>query len=430
MSTNPTPQIAPGSSVAVIGGGVAGIVASYLISQNHRVTLFEGADYLGGHTNTVVLPDGPDAGKGIDTGFIVLNDHTYPNLHRFLHRLNIPVRYTDMSFSYYCEESDFVYGSRNLSHLFCQYKNLIRPVFYEMLRGVFQFWKEAEAALRTGELRQTTLGEFLKSRKVPEVTIRHYILPMAGAIWSSPAEEMNDASAETIISFFKNHGLLGYRNQPRWQTVVGASHSYLHAFKRIFAGEIILNAPIVRIERGPENVSIKTRAGDERKFDYVVIAVHADQVLKILTKPNELEYRLFEPWKYKNNRTVLHTDIRQLPPLKRAWASWNYRREKGRRDIGGVPITYNMNILQGLELSETYCVTLNAEREIMSKRIIKEIDYSHPIFSTDAIESQRLLNQYTGGERTFYCGSYHGFGFHEDAVRSSVRIGEFFSGKL
>lgn len=423
-------EIPRGSRVAVVGGGVAGIVSSYLISQNHQVTLYEAADYLGGHTSTVVLADGPDAGRGIDTGFIVLNDKTYPNLHRFLSRLNVPVRYADMSFSYYCEETELTYGSRTLKHLFCQHRNLVRPLFYQMLLGIVKFWSRGQAALRQGGLDRMTLGDFLREHRIPEVTVRHYILPMAGAIWSSPAEEMADASAETILNFCKNHGLLGLRDLPRWQTVVGASHAYLHAFKRIFTGEILLNSPIKEIRRSDSGVEITTASGDARPFDYVVVATHADQVLPMLVSPTSQEERLFGVWRYKPNLTVLHTDISHLPPLHSAWASWNYRREKGRKDLGGVPITYNMNMLQGLESRETYCVTLNPEREIQHKKIIRSFNYTHPVFSTAALESQKELNLHQGSNRTFFAGSYHGFGFHEDAVRSAVRIGGLFSGTL
>jgi predicted NAD/FAD-binding protein len=422
--------IPQGSRVAVVGGGVSGIVSAFLASQNHKVTLYEGGNYLGGHTNTIVLREGPDAGVGIDTGFIVLNDQTYPNFHKFLKCLDVPVRYADMSFSYYCEESQLSYGSRNLAHLFCQKQNLLRPHFYQMLFGIYLFWLRAARALERGELTGVNLGDFLKKAQIPQVTIRDYILPMAGAIWSSPAEEMNAASAESIIHFCKNHGLLGLRNQPRWQTVIGGSHSYLRAFEKKFYGEILIATPISKIERSVDKVTIHSDGRPAQEFDYVIIATHANQVLPLLDAPSNQERDLFSVWQYKTNHTVLHTDISHLPPLRQAWASWNYIRERNRRDRGSVPVTYNMNILQGLALKETYCVTLNPERPIAPGRIVKEINYTHPVFSTAAIESQRHLNQLHGAERTFFVGSYHGFGFHEDAVRSAVRVGEFFSGTL
>ncbi len=424
-------QIIPqGSRVAVVGGGVSGIVSAFLASQNHQVTLFEAGSCIGGHTNTVILEEGPDSGIGIDTGFIVLNDQTYPNFHKFLSSLNVPVRFADMSFSYYCDETQLSYGSRDLAHLFCQKRNLLRPRFYQMLLGIFSFWHKARKALELGQLKGLTLGDFLKDAHIPQVTIRDYILPMAGAIWSSPAEEMSLASAESIIHFCKNHGLLGLRNQPRWQTIVGGSHSYLRAFEKKFTGEILINAPISQVERSAQKVTIHAKGRTPQDFDYVILATHANHVLPLLAQPSAQETQLFSVWEYKNNHTVLHTDISHLPPLKQAWASWNYLRERNRRDFGSVPITYNMNILQGLALKETYCVTLNPERPIAPERIVKEVDYTHPVFSTAAIESQRLLNQHNGNQRTFFVGSYHGFGFHEDAVRSAVRVGAFFSGEL
>ncbi len=425
-----TSSIPLGSQVAVVGGGVAGIVSAHLAAQHHRVSLFEAAPYLGGHTNSILLTDGPDAGHAIDTGFIVLNDRTYPNFHKFLRCLDVPVRYADMSFSYYSEQDDLIYGSRTLAHLFCQYRNLARPLFYRLVEGIFRFWRAAERAHRLHELEGQTLGQFLERANIPSVTQEHYILPMAGAIWSAPAEEMANASAESTVHFFKNHGLLGYRDQPRWQTVVGASFSYVKAFQKVFRGELRLGSGVSKIIRHADRVELVLSGGERRSFDYVVVAVHANQVLPLLSPASDDERRLFGAWDYKTNLTVLHTDVSHLPPLKRAWASWNYRRERARKNQGGVPITYNMNLLQGLDLQETYCVSLNPERAIDPKRIVKEIQYRHPVFSTAAIESQKQLNRHAGENRTFFSGSYHGFGFHEDAVRSAVRVGAFFSGAL
>jgi predicted NAD/FAD-binding protein len=417
-------------SVAVIGGGVAGIVAAYLASQKHSVTIFESTDYLGGHTNTITLNDGPDAGAAIDTGFIVMNDQTYPLLHQFLSRLGVPVRFADMSFSYYCETTGLTYGSRDFNHLFCQRKNLLRPRFYQMLLGITRFWREAEQALRSGELRHLSLGDALKKFKIPHSTIRDYILPMAGAIWSTPAEEMLSSSAHSIIHFCKNHGLLGLKNQPRWQTVVGGSHSYVRAFQQQFAGTIQIRKRVQSVRRDDHGATLTFVDSEPERFDYCIVALHADQVLKLLENPTSKEQQLFSPWSYKTNHTVLHSDVRHLPPLKRAWASWNYRREQGRKDATTVPITYYMNMLQGLALNQEYCVTLNPEREIFVKSIVKEISYTHPVFSVDAFATQEALNQHRGEERTFFVGSYHGFGFHEDAVRSGVRVGQLLGGEL
>lgn len=424
-------RTASGQKIAVIGAGVAGITAAYLLSEKHQVTLFEGAERIGGHTNTVVLTTGPDAGLGIDTGFIVLNDWTYPLLHRLLEKLETPVRYADMSFSYQCEETGLLYGSRSINQLFSQRINLISPRFLNMLNGIQRFWRAASELLAAGEIDHAIgLGEFLRDARIPEVTCRHYVLPMAGAIWSSPAEEMQLFPASTILSFFRNHGLLGYRHQPRWQTVVGGSHSYLRAFERVFRGKIQRSTPIRSVRRNTEDVRVITASGEPHSFDQVIIATHADHVLPLLEDADNEERALFSPWTYKENHTVLHHDSTYLPPLRRAVASWNYRRELSRRRHDAISITYSMNLLQGISADNEYCVTLNPEREIGRDKLIREFSYHHPIYSLDAVRTQSRIGEIQGRRRTFFCGSYQGFGFHEDAVRSATGVAQLFGETL
>jgi predicted NAD/FAD-binding protein len=415
-------QIPAGSSIAVIGGGVAGITAAYYLSKKYRVTLYEGETRLGGHTNTVVLDKGPDAGFGIDTGFIVLNDKTYPCFHRFLAELNVPVRFANMSFSFHCEKTKISYGSLNLDMLFAQRRNLANVRFLKMLYDVRRFWKHARNTLNAGVPATYSLNDFLNEYHLTGDVKERYIIPIGAAIWSSSKEGMEDFPAETFLRFFEKHGLLGYLNQPHWQTVVGGSHSYLQAFTKVFSGEIKLDARVKQISRADTEIRITCNDGSTHTHDYLVCATHADQVLPMLTDATEQERTVLGPWHYEKNITVLHTDSSILPPERRAWASWNYRKILGERGDEPVSISYYMNLLQGISSKTPYIVTLNPRNPIDATLSIKEIIYHHPSYTRETLASQKSLHTIQGSRRTWYCGSYFGFGFHEDAVASSFNV--------
>ena len=400
--------------------------AAFWLSRKHDVTLFEKNKYVGGHTNTIVIENGPDAGTAVDTGFIVCNDRCYPTFHKFLKELEVPVRFSDMSFGYHCEETGLQYsGRRGMRGLFAQKRNAVRPWYWRMLSEVVRFGRETKTALEAGELEDVSLGDYLKDSGYGAPFRRHYLLPMGSAIWSTPSGQMLSFPAQTLARFFDNHGLLDLRDRPQWQTVVGGSHSYIKAFLKRFSGDVVTGKPAVGVKRDLQGVSVRFEDGESRRFDNVVIAAHADQAHAMLEDPSEDETRLLGPWRYERNRTILHTDVSVLPPIRGAWASWNYFRASG-SDEERATMTYDMNNLQGLQTKERYCVTLNPEREIDPARIIREINYMHPLFTAEAVRTQNELPSLQGKRRTYFVGSYHGYGFHEDAVRSAATVAGLF----
>lgn len=405
--------------IVVIGGGAAGISAAYLLQQKYEVTLLEAGSYLGGHTNTVVVEEGADKGLCVDTGFIVLNDQTYPTLHELFRRWGVAWRFSNMSFGFHCERSGLQYAGTGLNGLFSQRRNLFDPRYLRMLCDVRRFGKVAAAALVTKEFDSKTVGEFLDIHHFGKEFIEDYLLPIGAAIWSAPSNAMRKFPLSAFLGFFKNHGLLSLQNRPRWQTVVGGSHAYVKAFRSHFKGEILICSAVEGVRRTAEKVLVRYQGAD-REFDLAVIATHADQALTMLQDPTPLERELLSPWSYQKNHTVLHTDASFLPPLKRAWASWNYRREITKDDSQPLSVTYHMNRLQGLASKKEYCVTLNPSRMPQPHTIIKEITYHHPLYSLEAIKTQPRLEELQGKNRTYYCGSYFRFGFHEDAVSSGV----------
>lgn len=412
--------------VAVVGGGVAGIVAASLLQEKHDVTLLEKNDYLGGHTHTVVIPEGPDAGTPVDTGFIVLNDRTYPLFITFLERLDVPTRASEMSFSFYDVPSGFSYSGTGLNGLFAQRGNLLRPAFYRMLSGIMRFSREAREGIRDGTVPDVTLGEYLQRGDYPPETIQHYILPMAGAIWSTRPVEVDQFPVYAFLKFFDSHGLLSLRDRPQWMTVHGGSHAYVKAFRNRFSGELVLKNEVSRIIRSQDGITVSSPGSEDRVFDRVIIAAHADEALAMLDDPSPDESRLLGAWKYQDNRTVLHTDLTALPPLKRAWASWNYTREAGAGDAAPVSVTYWMNRLQGLKTQRHYCVSLNRRTPIAEDSIIARMKYRHPTYTFRSMATQLELPALNGRRNTWFCGSYFGYGFHEDAVRSAVEVGRRF----
>jgi len=412
--------------IAVIGGGVAGTVASYLLQRRHDVTLYEKNEYLGGHTHTIVIDHGLDTGTPVDTGFIVYNDRTYPLFTTFLSQLNIAVRKTEMSFSYTNRQTGLQYASRNMDSLFAQRQNVFRPAHWKLLADIIRFNRTTLRLLRTGKLQGLSLGEYVAREGFKENLIENYLVPMAAAIWSTPDLKMMEFPAESFFRFFENHGLLSVTDQPQWYYVHGGSHSYIQAFLNIFRGTVRLNHSVAMVRREHAGVSIFLSNRAEKTFDRVVIATHADEAFSMLSDPSDEETRLLSPWRYAQNHTVLHTDISLLPPNRRAWASWNYQTAKGIGAESPVTVTYDMNRLQKLTAQNHYCVTLNPPNPIPDEHIIREIDYHHPMYTFETMATQEDLASLNGQRNTYFCGSYFGYGFHEDAVRSAVRVAEQF----
>jgi len=415
--------------IAVVGGGVAGIVSAWLLQRDHHVTLLEANDYLGGHTHTIIIKDGPDAGTPVDTGFIVLNDRTYPLLRKFLAALGVGTRNTSMSFSFHDQVNGLTYSGSGLNGLFAQRTNLGRPAFWRMLRGMFRFFRESEEALAAGAVPDVSLGDYLSGR-YPRETIEDYILPMASAIWSTAPDEMGRFPAQSFLKFFHNHGLLSINDRPQWMTVAGGSHSYVKAFEGSFSGQIRLGDPVLGISRGNAGVFIRTRGEPALAFDKVVIASHADDALKMLEDPSADEKRLLGPWRYQPNSTVLHSDTSALPSIRRAWACWNYCRESIGNSDFPVSVSYSMNLLQGLETLNHYCVSLNRQTPVREDAVVARMVYRHPLYTFDSVRTQEELPELNGRLNTWFCGSYFGYGFHEDAVRSAVLVGRDFGASL
>ena len=407
-----------GSKIAVIGGGVAGIVAAHLLQNDHQVTLFEQHDYLGGHTHTVTIEEGPDAGTGVDTGFIVFNEATYPLFIAFLDQLGVASRATEMSFGFHCRETGFTYAGNNLNGVFSQRANLVSPRFWRFLLEIGRFCRQAEADL-AGDADLGTLADYLARHRFHPFMADHYLAPMAAAIWSTPAGRVTAFPARSFLRFFKNHGLLDLRHRPRWRTVSGGSHSYVRAFRDRFRGAIRLDSPVQQVRRADDGVELAFADRSAERFDAVVVAAHADQALRLLADPSADESRLLGAWRYELNTTVLHTDTSVLPPVERAWACWNFRRERGDQGERPVYVTYSMNLLQGLTTRRHYLVTLNRPGGYDEGQVLARMDYHHPLYTDASMATQAALPSLNGVRRTWFCGSYFGYGFHEDAVRSA-----------
>jgi predicted NAD/FAD-binding protein len=424
---NISPQ---GQKIAVIGGGVAGIVAAHLLQQRHDVTLFEQNDYLGGHTHTIEITHGSDTGLEVDTGFIVLNDATYPLFRKFLARLGVEARVSEMSFGFQCQRTGLVYAGTDLNGLFAQRRNLVSPAFYRFLLEIVRFNKQAREYLDKGVFPRLTLGEYLERGRYSTFMVDNYLVPMAAAIWSTPTMQIHAFPAGPFLHFFRNHGLLSLRNRPLWRTVVGGSHAYVKAFAKDFKGSLHLDSAVQGVHREAGLVRLTFPDGEAQTFDQVVIATHADQALRLLQDPTELEQELLSPWRYQQNHTVLHTDSSLLPKQRQAWAAWNFTREEKTEGDRPVYVTYYMNRLQGLKAQNDYCVTLNRHEAFKPDTVIAEMDYHHPLYSFDAMATQSKLPQLNGCKQTFFCGSYFGYGFHEDAVKSGVDVAKAFGLEL
>lgn len=408
--------------IAVIGAGVAGLTASHILQRRHQLTLFEKNKYIGGHTNTIVIEHGPDEGTPVDTGFIVLNDRTYPTLHQLLNQFNVPVRDSDMSFGFYCEKTGLQYSGRGFNGIFANRINLLRYSHWQMIRDIIRFNKVALQDLKHNEDTECTLGEYIKRYSLSDSFRDDYLLPMGSAIWSTPALEMLDFPAKTFLHFFYNHGLLTMQDRPVWQTVVGGSHAYVKAFLKDFNGHVQTNIAIKSIKRNSGTIRIEFEDQEPQEFDRLVLAVHANQVLPMLHESTNEEHTLFSCWEYNRNHTILHTDSSVMPPNKRAWASWNYTRENLSEGEQPLSMSYHMNRLQGLNTKNQYFVSLNRRQSIDPKHFIQEFHYTHPLFTNKAVKTQEKLKTLQGKQNTYFCGSYFGYGFHEDAVKSGVAV--------
>ncbi|WP_300673582.1 FAD-dependent oxidoreductase [Desulfoluna sp.] len=415
---------------AVIGAGVSGLTVACLLQDQHEVTLYEKNGYIGGHTHTVVVDRGPDAGTAVDTGFIVMNNRTYPLFTRLLARLEVSLLKTDMSFSYTCRRTGLQYASSNLNTLFAQRSNFFRPSFWRFLNGVHGLMLRMQKDLAEERLSGISLGDYLKRERVAQAVADQFVFPMASAIWSASHTQMMAFPMESFVRFYENHGLLTLRDPPQWSVVAGGSHTYVKAFLKGFRGCVEKGMAVKGIRRTKEGGIVTTEDGRSQLFDRVVVAAHADEALKLLEDPSSEERRLLSPWQYAANRVILHVDDSLLPSQLRARASWNAIREAGSGAGDPITVTYDMNRLQRLTARENWCVTLNPAKEISPKAIHRELTYEHPLFTFESMATQEGLKGLNGDRNTYFCGSYFGYGFHEDAVRSAVDVATALGGSL
>ncbi len=401
--------------IGIIGTGVSGLVCAHMLHDDHELVVFEASEQAGGHANTVHMETDTGA-HDLDTGFIVFNDRNYPMFERLLEELAVPTQPSQMSFGV-SDGVDFEYSSTSPNGLFASRGHVLTPSFHRMIADLVRFNRDALRLLASEE--DPSLGDWLVRQRYSRAFVEGLIVPQASAVWSADPAQMWSFPARFLIEFFDNHGMLGFRNRPRWRTIAGGSRTYVDALTRPWRERIRLSTPVTEVARHPDHVTVSSRGCEPERFDAVVIATHSDQALALLADPSERERELLGAIPYQDNEAVLHTDRSLLPRRRRAWASWNYHLEE--RVAGRCTVTYHLNRLQSLRAEREYCVTLNRTEAIDPERIIRTIQYAHPVFTPASIAAQSRHHEISGRNRTHYCGAYWGWGFHEDGVRSALR---------
>jgi len=412
--------------IAVIGAGISGNVVARLLAAEHDVTLFEAAGYAGGHTNTVSF-DAWGRSWQVDTGFMVFNDRTYPNFIRLLQLLDVPAQDSDMSFSVCCARTGLEYQGSSLNGLFAQRRNLVRPSFFGMLRDIMRFNRTSPQLLEE-DAEAMTLGEYLDRSRYGREFVDHYLLPMTAAIWSARPRAVLDFPTHFLIGFFRNHGLLQILGRPQWKTIPGGAKRYVAALLAPLADRVRLNSPVTRVTRHADYVEVTTRDAAPERFDAVVCAAHADQTLAMLPDADDMEREILAAFPYQRNDAVLHTDTAVLPRRRRAWASWNYLLSPDPE--APATVTYDLSRLQRVDSPEPILLTLNATDRINPAKVIQRIDYHHPAYGMDSFAAQRRHAELNGRRRTYFCGAYWGYGFHEDGLRSGLAVARCFGKDL
>jgi len=405
--------------VAVIGAGISGLAAAYFLSRRHEVSLFEAEPRLGGHTHTI-RPAGLHGDVALDTGFLVHNHQTYPNLVRLFAELGVATLPSDMSFSVSCPATRFEYSSRGMSGFFAQPRNVVSPAHYRLLGDIVRFNREAPAVLDEAQTGEWTLDRFVRERGYGESFVSRYLVPMTSAIWSASVTAIREFPMATLVRFMHNHGMLSIRSRVQWRVVAGGSDTYIAPLIRPLGGRVYRGVSATRVRRADEGVALTLSDGAQRTFDEVVFACHGDQVLHLLAEPTTDEREVFAAFKTTRNETVLHTDVNQLPSNPRAWASWNYQLSE--RADAAPTVTYHLNRLQGLTTPAQYCVTLNPQRPIAADTVIARMVYRHPQLTTDAARSQAQWRKVSAVNHTHFCGAYWRYGFHEDGLMSALRV--------
>lgn len=415
--------------IGIVGAGVTGLGAAWLLSKSHQVTVFEKNGYPGGHANTVETTDSNGRIVPVDTGFIVYNERTYPNLMGLFAEIEAPVKKTDMSFAVSMDNGRLEYGGSDLKSLFAQKRNYFSPRFYQMLYDLVRFYKKAPLLLENPGKDPLSLGDFLDQGRYSAAFVEDHLLPMAAAIWSCSTETMRDFPAASFVRFFVNHGLFELKDRPQWWTVDGGSREYVSRLISSMAGDVHLARPAQSVRRENGRVFIRDAQGEEQTFDTVIFACHGDQAFSLLQDKSDHEASILSGFKYQPNEAILHTDPGQMPKRHKAWSSWNYltnyaatKDDTNNEANKRVAVTYWMNQLQSLDPSHPLFVTLNPVSRIDPEKIIDQFAYNHPIFDQAALDSQKKLPSIQGTGGVWYCGSYCGYGFHEDGIASACAV--------
>lgn len=407
--------------LAIIGTGIAGMGCGHFLHKKYDLTLFEQDNYIGGHTNTVTV-DEDGSLVYVDTGFMVFNFETYPHLCKLFDELKAPVKKTDMSFSVQHVPTALEYCGSGINGLFAQRKNIFNLRYIKMLMQISRFNSESVKILDDPEFENYSLKEYITRFKYDEDMLWKYLIPMSSAVWSTPMEEMLNFPIVTLVRFFKNHGFLGLNTQHQWYTLQDGSQSYRKLLIEPFKDKIQINNGVVKVKRENDKVAVTTANGSAQLFDKVIFACHADQALKIIAEPDEDQLRLLSPFRYQKNTATLHTDESVMPKSKLTWSSWNYRIEERKGQL--IPTTiYWMNSLQGVSKKKNYFVSINAiPGTLDEKKILRAIDYEHPLFDVPAMKAQNELHKLNEKGPLYFCGSYFKYGFHEDAFKSAVEL--------
>ena len=409
----------PRQRIAIIGTGISGLGAAALLHPYHDITVYEKEAYAGGHSRTVEV-ETPEGRVPVDTGFIVFNHRTYPLLTKLFAYYDVPTTESCMSFGARIGDGWLEYGTENLSSLFAQKRNLLRPSFWRMIVDILRFNRHALRYLDASP--SVTLGECMDALGMGAWFRSHFMLAMGGAIWSTPPEEMLKFPARSFVRFFHNHGLLAVSNHPQWHTVAGGSREYVSRLIAPFADRLRLGCGVVRITRTAEGVTLLDEHGTSEHYDAVVLACHADQALRLIAEPTAEERAVLGAFRYQPNRAVLHSDTSFMPKRRKAWASWVYLSEADSKASPAISLTYWMNHLQPLSTSQPLLVTLNPGRDPDPALVYNEHWFDHPLFDEAAIVNQQKLKLIQGRDRLWFCGAYQRYGFHEDGLGSAVAV--------
>lgn len=409
--------------IAIVGSGISGLSAAWLLNECHDILLYEAEPRLGGHSHTVDVPS-PRGEIPVDTGFIVYNEQTYPNLTALFAELDVPTRSSNMSFGVSMDQGRFEYaGSETYGALFAQKRNLFSPIFQRMLFDIVRFKRVARRHLsEDGERDDTTIDHFLTSGRFGKAFTHRYFLPMCAAIWSSSPESMRAFPARSLLRFFDNHGLLNILERPVWRTVVGGSRVYVEKLSQPLQARIRTASPVRRIVRTGDQVSVIDERGGEQSFDAVVLACHADQALRLLATPSMPERQVLGAFRYQTNRAVLHHDPALMPVRRDVWSSWNYLSHADRSGRAAAAVTYWLDHLQGIECDQPIFLSLNPLTTPRSDKVVAEFSYDHPQFDHGALKAQARLPEIQGQDRIWFAGAHWGYGFHEDGLLSGLRV--------